>query len=128
MNDEIYSKLLQYENPLINIRIAACNTKGKAYYWSLIYRVHYMDFLQANADFRTSGGSETYGTVSAEIQYDGIFEPFDYVVNYYYELRALDHQSTARAVALGKKITAPIRDTLLELNNKRATKENKNEI
>lgn len=87
-----------------------------------------MDFIQANADFRLSGGPETCGTVSAEIQYDGIFEPFDYVVNYYYELRALDHQSTARAVALGKKITAPIRDTLLELNNKRAAKESKNEI
>lgn len=86
-----------------------------------------MDFLQANAEFRASSESPTYGSVSAEIQYDGIFEPFDYVVNYYYELRALDHQSTARAVALGKKITAPIRDTLLELNNKREAKESKND-
>ena len=48
MNDEIYSKLLQYENPLINIRILPCNTKGKIYYWSPIYRVHYIDFLQSN--------------------------------------------------------------------------------
>lgn len=87
-----------------------------------------MDFIQANADFRLSGGPETCSTVSAEIQYDGIFEPFDYVVNYHYELCALDHQSTARAVALGKKITTPIRDKLLELNNKRTTKEDKNEI
>ena len=123
MNDEIYSALLKRENPLINVRVLACNTKGKIYYWSPICRVHYMDFLQANADFRASDATDTCGTVSAEMQYDGIFEPFDYVVNFYYKLRALDHQGTARAVALGKKITAPIRDTLLDLNNKQAEKD-----
>lgn len=122
MNDEIYSKLLQYENPLINIRIVACNTKGKAYYWSPIYRVHFMDFIPANADFRALPG--TCGSVSAEIQYDGIFEPFDYVVNFYYNLRSLNDQCMGRAIALGKKITTPIRDTLLDLNNKQAEKDN----
>ena len=124
MNDEIYSALLKHENPLINVRVLACNTKGKTYYWSSIYRVHYTDFLQANYDFRTSNVTDTCGSVSAEMQYDDIFEPFDYVVNFHYNLRALDHQSTARAVALSKKITAPIRDTLLELHNEQVAKEN----
>lgn len=124
MNDELFSKILKLENPLINIRILACNTKEKIYYWSPIYRVHFMDFMQANADFRTSNISNTCGSVSAEIQYDGIFEHFDYVVDFYYKLRALDDQGTARAVALGKKITTPIRDTLLDLNNKQAEKDN----